>query len=162
MEKILVEVLGVILLAVAYFLLQTYTAKKSRVPKKLNNPEFIPVIENQNNQEEHNQKVSFEDLVGEMTNEGLGEEAHEEDLNQQFDTQMQEEGVTSESYSKLEQEIIRLGQIVEDLDKKVSEQEKKPKNYHKKLFEDSASVKKAFVFSEIMEPKFKAKPKAKH
>ena len=57
MDTILLEILGVLVLAIAYFVLQTYTAKESRIPKKLNNPERIPIIEKKVNEEEKRHSV---------------------------------------------------------------------------------------------------------
>jgi len=149
------EVIGVVLLAVAYFLLQTYTSKKTRIPSKLNNPELIPIIENQNNNEVD--RVSFDDLVDEMTTDES--EVESDDFANSFDDDTQETFSPNmgQDYSKLEKEVIRLSQIVEDLDKKIQGKEYKKSFSSKNIFRDTNSLKNAFIVSEVLKPKFKSK-----
>jgi len=155
--EIFLEVVGVVLLAIAYFLLQTYTGKKTRIPSKLNNPELIPIIENQTNNEVD--RVSFEDLVDEMTTDES--ETEHDDFDNQSDEQSQEHFTPSntsnnEDYSKLEKEVIRLSKIVEDLDKKVHGGKYKKSFPPKNIFQDTNSLKNAFIVSEVLKPKFKS------
>ena len=118
---IFLEILGVVFLAVAYFVLQTYTSKKSRIPTKLNNPELVPIIEKE--EADAIEKVSFEDLVGEMTDKE-SEDSDYDEFENHLDTdtaQLDEENFTSSGnnteYLKLEKEVLRLKEIVENLDK---------------------------------------------
>jgi hypothetical protein len=162
MDIIFLEILGVVFLAIAYFVLQTYTSKKSRIPTELNNPEIIPIIEKR--ETDTIEKVSFEDLVGEMTDKESEEDDGYDQLENHLDTddaQIDEEvfssNTTNTEYLKLEKEVIRLKEIVENLDKKVNQKEEKDIFSYKKLLQNPESVRQAFISSEIFKPKFDSK-----
>lgn len=149
--EIFLEVLGVVLLAVVYFLLQTYNAKKSRIPSKLNKPELVPIIENSTTEPD---KVSFEDLVDEMTH----EDSEEGDFdNQNEDTEEHFAPSNNKELSKLEKEVIRLGKIVDKL-----ASNKGHTFSYKKMLQNPSSARRAFVASEIFKPKFKSQNTKSH
>lgn len=155
--EIFLEVLGVVLLAVAYFLLQTYTSKKSRIPSTLNKPELVPIIDMDYVKTD---RVSFEDLVDEMTHED-SESENEEFTHEPDEIQEGFSPSNNKDYLKLEQEVIRLGKLVEKLDKN-SRGRKKSATAYKELLQNPHSAREAFVASEIFKPKFKSEPKTKH